>query len=275
MKLYLRLLLILVISTQAYAVLANTTCKKCHPKIYKEYQNSIHSQSSIYKDAVHKAVWDRHPDKAKNNYKCAKCHSPSDHDLITGTHKLSDNEIQQTEPISCQTCHTIQSVEKHSKANKNHFIDKKKYFYSANKAKKGTKVIFKEESHLLGMFKTKIGSPYHDIDYTNEGYYNGDICMGCHAHKQNAKGLAVCDMEVKQGDSKETCISCHMPKVQGSLANQKHSLTHAFHGISIHSATPKELSKYITLSLTQKKRILSESIADDAVNRLVKRKFAL
>jgi len=268
MKLWLTLLLMLTTSIQTYAQLENTTCKKCHPTIFSEYQNSMHSKSSIFKDAIHKAVWDKHPAKPKNNYKCAKCHTPSDHDLISGKSKLADNEIQQNEPISCQACHTIESIEKHTKTNKNKFTNKKKYFFSADKVKKGQKVVFKEESHFLGMFKTKVGSPYHDIDYSNEGYYNGNMCMGCHSHKQNGKGFVICDLEVKQGDSKETCVSCHMPKVQGSIANQTQTATHAFHGASIHNATPKELSKYIHLSLEQKEAGFEVSIKNKTTHTL-------
>jgi len=243
------LLFFLTLTTLTYATMENTTCKKCHPLIFAEYQNSIHSKASIFKDPVHKAVWDKHPAKAKNNYKCAKCHTPSDHALISGKRTLAENPIQQNEPISCQACHTIESIESHTKANKNRFTEKKKYFFSADEAKKGTKVVFKEESHFLGLFKTKVGSPYHDIDYGNEGYYNGDACMGCHSHKQNGKGFVICDLEVSKGDSKESCISCHMPKTQGSLANQIHTATHAFHGASIHNSSTKMLSKYIVLSL--------------------------
>ena len=268
MKKVFSFLLLLAASTQTYAALENITCKKCHPVIFEEYQHSIHSKASIYKDPVHKAVWDKHPARKKNNYKCAKCHTPSDHALLSGKSHLADNEIQQTEPVSCQTCHTIESVEKHTKANKNLFTNKKKYFFSADKAKKGTKLLFKEESHFLGMFKTKVGSPYHDIDYSNEGYYNGDICMGCHSHKQNDKGFVVCDLEVKQGDSKETCISCHMPKVQGSLANQVQSPTHAFHGASIHNMTPKLLSKYIKLSLEPKENGFEVAVKNEATHTL-------
>jgi DNA-directed RNA polymerase subunit RPC12/RpoP len=268
MKISITLLLLFLVTTYTYATLENTTCKQCHPVIFQEYQNSIHSKSSIYKDVVHKAIWDRHPAKKKGNYKCAKCHTPSDHSLISGKSELTQNEIQNTEPISCQACHTIESVEKHTQANKNHFISKKKYFYSLDKEKKGTKVVFKEESHFLGMFKTKTGSPHHDIDYSNEGYYNGDSCMGCHSHKQNGKGFAVCDLEVKQGDSKETCVSCHMPQVKGSLANQKESPTHAFHGHSIHNSTPTILSKYIKLSLEQTTNGFEVSIKNEATHTL-------
>ena len=262
------LLLLLVATTHTYAALENTTCKKCHPIIFEEYQKSIHSKSSIYKDVVHKAVWDKHPAKAQGNYKCAKCHTPSDHALMEGKNKLADNEIQRTEPISCQQCHMIESIEKHTKVNKNILTTKAKTFFATDKALKGTKVEFKEESSFFGMVTTKTGSPYHDIDYSNEGYYNGDACMGCHSHKQNAKGFAVCDLEVKQGDSKETCLSCHLPQVQGSLANQIDSKTHAFHGQSIHNSTPVLLSKYIKLSLEKNSNGFNVSIKNETTHTL-------
>jgi len=268
MKSWITFLLLLAATTQTHAVLENTTCKQCHPVIFQEYQNSMHSKSSIYKDSIHKAVWDKHPAKVQGNYTCAKCHTPSDHNLLSGKSKLTDNEIQQTEPISCQHCHKIESVEKHTKANKNILSTKPKTFFSANKALKGTKVKFKEEHSFFNMITTKSGSPHHDIDYSNEGYYNGDSCMGCHSHKQNSKGFSVCDMEVKQGDSKETCVSCHMPKVKGSLANQKESATHAFHGQNIHGSVPVSLSKYVKLSLKQNTIGFEVKIKNEAIHTL-------
>jgi len=261
-------LLFLGFSILSFATLENTTCKKCHPIISAEYQNSMHAKASIFKDPVHKAVWDKHPAKTKGNYKCAKCHTPSDKELLTKGGLPIQNEVQETEPISCQLCHKIQSIEKHTKANKNILTLKEKTFYAANKALKGKKVIFKEESHFLGMFKTTVGSPYHDIDYSNENFYNGNMCMGCHSHKQNSKGFAICDMEIKQGDSKETCISCHMPQIKGSLANQKQSATHAFHGHNIHNITPTTLSKYIKLSLVKKENGFKISIKNEATHTL-------
>jgi len=239
------------VSTQTYAALENTTCKKCHPIIFSEYQNSMHSKASIFKDTVHKAVWDKHPDKRKGNYKCAKCHTPSDHNLISGKSKLADNPIQRTEPISCQACHTIKNIEKHAKTNKNIYNQKKKYFFSADIKRKGKKITFKEERHLFGLFTKTSGSPYHDIDYSNKNFYDGTMCLGCHDHKQNGKAFSVCNMQIKQDASKETCISCHMPKIKGTFVNLKNTHTHAFHGISIHTMDPSLLSKHIKLSLTQ------------------------
>ena len=262
------LLFLLFMTFQAYATPQNTTCKKCHPVIFQEYQHSMHRKASIYQDPIHKAVWDKHPAKKKNNYKCAKCHTPSDHALLEGKNKLTDNFIQENEPISCQLCHTIKSIEKHATANKNIMTTKAKYFFSADTAHKGEKVIFHEQSSLFGLIKKTVGSPYHDIDYSNENFYNGKMCMGCHSHKENAKGFAVCDMEVKQGGSKKSCISCHMPQVKGSLANQKESQTHAFHGISIHNGTPKLLSQYVKLSFKQTAKGFTVSIKNEANHTL-------
>ena len=261
-------IMLMLASTQYAAALENTTCKTCHPAIYQEYQNSMHSRSSVFKDSIHKAVWDKHPAKIKGDYSCAKCHTPSDHQLMTGKSQLTDNSTQQTEPISCQKCHQIESIEKHAKSNKNIYTEKDKHFFSADKEKKGTKIELKKESHFFGLLTTYSGSPHHDIDYSNENYYNGDACMGCHSHRQNSKGFAVCDMEVKQGDSKETCISCHMPKIKGSLANQKGSTTHAFHGSNIESNTLAALSTYIKLTLDQQTTGFDIVIKNEATHTL-------
>ncbi|RLA74006.1 MAG: hypothetical protein DRG30_05700 [Epsilonproteobacteria bacterium] len=268
MKYFLFSPLLLLTALDAKPVLENQSCKVCHPQIYQEYQNSMHSKSSIYKDILHKAVWDKHPAKAKGEYSCAKCHTPSDHQLMNGKSQLADNPTQQSEPISCQLCHQIESIEKHAKSNKNIFTSKDKHFFSANKEKKGEKIKFKQESRFFGLLTIQSGSPHHSIDYSNENYYNGDACMGCHSHKQNAKGFIVCDMEVKQGDSKETCISCHMPKVQGSLANHKESPSHAFHGLSIHNSPAQTLAKYVKLTLDQQANAFDIMIKNEATHAL-------
>ena len=259
-------LLLFTVNISADTTLQNTVCKQCHPLIYAEYQASMHSHASIFRDPVHKAVWDKHPAKRKNKYECARCHTPSDTTIRPGK-PLVPNSIQLTQPISCQTCHTIERIEKHSKYNINIYTKKKKYFFSADPKRKGKKVVFKEKSGLFGLFKKPVGSPFHTIDYSNEIYYNGQMCMGCHAHKQNGKGFTVCDLEVKQGNSKESCISCHMPQKKGTLANQKQSATHAYHGVSIHQ-TPKELSKYINLALKEEPQGFTVTIHNKATHTL-------
>ena len=248
--------------------LENTTCKTCHPAIYAEYQHSMHAKASTLRDAVHKAIWDRHPSKKQGNYTCAQCHTPSDPALHDGKGVPTNNPVQKSEPISCQGCHRIERIEQHAKANKNILTKHTKYFFSADKEKRGSKVIFAEHSSFFGLVKSTTGSPYHDIDYSSEGYYTGEMCMGCHSHKQNNQAFAICDLEVKQGESKETCISCHMPQTIGALANQKHTATHAYHGASIHGTTPKHLSQYVKLALTVETKGFTVMIHNKATHTL-------
>ncbi len=270
MKLFIMIFIFMLVSLEASKIAENQTCKACHPKIYKEYLGSMHKNASIYSDVIHKAVWDLHPLKKKGDYSnCAKCHTPSDKELIANGGKLVENKTQLNEPISCQYCHKIESIQKHKKANKNIITQKEKTFFAADKERKGQKVEFKEESSFFGLFTKTIGSPYHDIDYSNEGYYSGDVCMGCHSHKQNGNDFTICDLEVKKGDSKDTCISCHMPEVKGALANQKATKTHHFHGATALVTKPSLLSKYIILSLDKNEKGFDISLQNMANHTLV------
>jgi len=249
--------ILLVLFSSSSMLLASTelktkTCVKCHPKIVKEYQDSAHKNASIYNDPIHKAIWDRHPMKKKGSYKCAKCHTPSDKALLKEGGLPTQNSAQLNEPVSCQTCHKIESIEKHAKANKNIYTKDEKTFFSADSARKGTKLLYQDKTTLFGLFKTRIGSPYHDIDYSNENYYDGGVCLGCHDHKQNGKEFMVCDMQIKEKEGyKENCITCHMPKIKGSFVNLHDSKTHRYHGRTALTANPKQLSKYIKLELVK------------------------
>lgn len=211
-----------------------TTCKACHPTIYNEFQSSMHKKSSINSDEIHKAVWDKHPAKAKGKYKCAKCHTPNN---------------QAHQGMTCVSCHTITHIEEHTMSNNNVYETKEKTFYSAEKGSENKKIIYQEKSSWFGLFNNTIGSPYHDIDYTNEAYYNGKICMGCHSHKKNSHKFDVCKTDIKGATNKESnCITCHMPKIKGSSTSIKKTSTHAFHGFAGARNAHKMLSKYIALS---------------------------
>jgi hypothetical protein len=229
-------LILTILTLFSLEILANdlNTCNGCHPIISAEFEQSIHKKSSIKDDKVHKAVWNKHPAKAENNYKCARCHTPNNksHDGIT-----------------CISCHTIIDVEKHPKANKNIYEQKDKLLYSAQKGMENKKVIYKEESSWFGLVTKTIGSPYHNIDYTNKNYYTGKVCMGCHSHKQNEKGFDICRTDLKgANNTTNNCITCHMPKINGSATTIRESKTHAFHGFAGVRNGHKLLSKYIDIN---------------------------
>ncbi|MCK4738031.1 MAG: hypothetical protein KAT10_05655 [Sulfurimonas sp.] len=216
------------------------TCEKCHPIIAAEFESSMHKKSSIYEDKIHKAVWDLHPAKEKGDYKCAKCHTPN-----------ATTQEEKHAGITCISCHTIMDVEKHAKANKNIYTDKPKTFYSAEAGRESEKVIYKTTTSWWGN-KTTIGSAYHDIDYTNEKFYNGEMCMGCHSHKQNSHQFDVCTTdEAGAQDKKQNCITCHMPKIDGTATTVRLSKQHAFHGFAGARVKPELLSIYVDLDFKE------------------------
>jgi hypothetical protein len=227
--------LLLILSILSIWLLASNlnTCKGCHPIIVNEFENSMHKKSTIRDDKIHKAIWDRHPFKKKGNYTCAKCHTPNN------SHS----------GITCLSCHTIKNIKRHPKSNENVYEKRDKYFYSAEKGMENKKVVYKEKSSWLGLFTKTVGSPYHDIDYTNKIFYTGEVCMGCHSHKKNSHRLNVCKTGNKGvRENGDNCISCHMPKVKGSATNIRISKKHAFHGFAGVINKPELLSKYIDIN---------------------------
>ncbi len=226
-----RYLITLVMLYTTLFSLESKVCQKCHPTIYNEYQNSIHSSSYYKDDKIHNAIWSRHPLYKKGKYSCAKCHA---------------NE-KQSASIDCMTCHKISSIQEHKVSNKNIYTKDKKLLYSAQKGMEDKKLIYHEESSFFGLFKKSVGSPYHNIDYSNKAYYNGNICMGCHSHKQNSIGFTICKTD-SNNSAKQNCISCHMPRVSGSATTIRVTKTHKYHGFAGVHNKPKMLSKYIELN---------------------------
>lgn len=247
-------LALLAFSSLLFAESELETCVKCHPTIVQEFDGSLHRNSTIDKDEVHKAIWDKHPLKAKDDYTCAACHSPNE---------KSQNEPQQG--VTCITCHTIKEVEEHKNVNKNIYNEDNKTFSSAQVGRENEKVLYKQESSMLGMNKTTVGSPYHDIDYTNEAFYTAKVCMGCHSHRENSHEFMLCETDKEgAGDKKENCISCHMPKVDGSATTIRQSEKHAFHGFAGARKHPKMLTQYVELGFKQTQNGFDVSVENKA-----------
>lgn len=253
----------------------NKTCKGCHETIYNEFYDSSHRKASIYENPIHKAVWDKHPDKQKEQYTCAKCHSPTDTKLLdqlnNNEHALPQNDnIQKEEGISCTYCHSISNIEEHSASNKNILSLKEKVFYSANENnREENNKKYKDEIALFGLVKNKSGSPFHTIDYSNQNFYTGNMCMGCHSHLQNTHQLNICETDPKGAKEEETnCISCHMPKIKGSATSIKITKEHRFHGFSSMFNDQKLLEKYIKINFTSKQKGFEISVKNEASHNL-------
>ncbi|MEN4053197.1 MULTISPECIES: multiheme c-type cytochrome [Sulfurimonas] len=256
-----KLLLTLFIVLNLSSLLASESkvCQKCHPLIYKEYYSSIHRKSSLESDKIYKAVFEKEKQVTDKN-ECKACHSPS----------AKTQKEAKEEPISCVYCHTITNIQEHDEQNKNVLSDKKRDFYSAEADKKEkAKVKYETTSSFFGLIKRSKNSPYHQIEYNNENYYNGNVCMGCHSHVNNAHGFDVVmlDAYIDKKD-KETCISCHMPKTMGSKTTLRDSKTHAYHGIAGLHKFSKDLGKYIDIDVTKDTKGFTVNIINQANHAL-------
>ena len=232
----------------------NKTCKGCHTLIYGEFYDSAHRKGSIFEDDVHKAIWDLHPDKEKNIYTCNECHTPTDTRIQNALDKemsaIPEKDIVQTkEAIGCIYCHSITDIEQHTTPYDKSILTKEpKMIFAANTDNRNGKVMFKEETSFFGMIKKTVGSPFHNIDYSNEGFYTGKMCMGCHAHFENSHGQNVCTIDESGANNEEkNCITCHMPQVKGSATTIKITPKHTYHGFAGVRNKPEMLSKYLNI----------------------------
>jgi len=193
------------------------TCKSCHPTIYKEFKSTQHAKASIFEDEIHAAVWKKHPKNTKlESYACAKCHT---------------SNSTQMEGISCAYCHRIESI-KHD------------WMMNVN-------VVSKEEKSYFGSLKEHIDSPFHKIKTDSAHFNGGNVCIGCHSHKKNKYDMNVCSTNVKHELDGTNCVSCHMPKVKGSVSNLNETKEHAFHGFPGTHSHQDMLGKYVGIELKE------------------------
>ena len=231
--------LLLIIALQSSSVMAtntyapNSECKECHPKIYKEYEESMHRNSTIWKDPIHKAVWDMHPTNTKKQqYKCAKCHIPTadniDDMIGKGTKGMPEpTNVTHTQGILCTYCHKIQDVKEGVMSNTNVMADTEyKDYFGTRENPKRTR---------------------HHYSVKNENFANGKVCMGCHSHKKNKAKLDVCITDMNEEGAQENCITCHMPQVQGSMSTKADTPTYAFHGFPGANLHKDMLLQYIQM----------------------------
>ena len=220
----------------AHSFAPSEDCKACHTEIYNEFSGSMHSHSTPQKDPIHNSVWKNHPQNLKQErYECGKCHTPGADNLEDMKQKgkkalpMMDNSTHQA-GISCAYCHRIESIELHKKHN--------------------TNIISKTEKKYFGTLKDNIDSPYHGIATEgNEHMANGNVCIGCHSHKMNKHGLNVCSTNIDNELDGANCVSCHMPKVKGSVSNMKERKEHSFHGFAGSHFHSDMLTQHVDISM--------------------------
>ncbi len=214
----------------------NKECSSCHPSIYKEYKSSQHAKATIFKDPIHGAVYEKHPQyNKKDMYRCGHCHTPTADNLTAlvtphnGVTPDADNETQ-NEAVACAYCHRIEDV-KHGVAMNKNVISLKDKVYMTSKSNPGK-------------------SPFHGLK-TNKGIFkDGKLCMGCHSHKSNKEKFNVCATNINNNASKKSCIACHMHKVEGAPSTMSSAKTHTYHGFPGLHGDLTHLSQYININIS-------------------------
>ncbi|CAK8711750.1 Cytochrome c554 and c-prime [Candidatus Electrothrix laxa] len=186
-------------------------CASCHPTIYKEWLESFHAKSSALEDpahgAVHQAFVKAMEEKGKKgNYHCANCHAPmADNikDLMAGKAELDSKNWTHTEGTGCAFCHRIESIVEKEKFNQ-YKLNKDGSFHTSRPAKEGL-------PHKTGQ---------------SDLFGEGKVCMGCHSHKINGKGVPICQMK---DEAQGNCLECHMPEIEGRSTVGTDGKTHRSH----------------------------------------------
>ena len=230
------------------------TCKSCHPTIYNEFKSTQHAKASIFDDEIHAAVWKKHPKNTKlSSYACAKCHTPaaSNYDDLMRKHndiRPDASDSTQREGISCAYCHRIESIKPGKMSN--------------------TNVIAKEGKSYFGSLKSHIESPFHKIKTDSKHFNSGNVCIGCHSHKKNKYEINVCSTNIDNELDNANCVSCHMPKVKGSVSTLNETKEHAFHGFPGTHSHQEMLTQYVELSLKESTKTFEVTINNKSSHAL-------
>lgn len=159
----------------------STACgtDKCHTRIYREWSNTMHAQSTPAKDSLLKVFYNYLSNKNYDTKKCDKCHAP----LRAIYHDESDKNTELfNEGVNCIFCHSING----KMSGQNYGIDYFKLDFL--KARTGPHKTDKNNVHdteFIGMFR-KV-----------------EICEGCHQEGE-------ADYNIR-GKKKLPCQQCHMP----------------------------------------------------------------
>ena len=220
----------------AHKYASSNECKVCHSQIYNEFYTSMHANSTPQKDPIHNAIWSKHPlNKKQNRYSCGKCHTPAADNLndmkTKGKKALPDiNNQTHQEGISCAYCHRIKSISIGKMNNTNIMTDTPKNYF--------------------GTRKENLESPFHGIvSDGNTHFKNGNVCIGCHSHNMNKFNLNLCSTNINNEMDNSNCVSCHMPKVSGSVSELYKTDTHTFHGFAGSHSNYQMLEKYVDISI--------------------------
>jgi hypothetical protein len=223
-------------------------CKTCHQEIYKQWKESMHSQSTALTDPLHGAFYQQEAGspteegvlhKKSGKYPvCLACHAPNA--AIDKTTKL-DAKPAYSEGVNCVACHTLKSYKGIKDAEGKQQLGLKAYEVAATlqgpagfprglvKLTAGSDPF--GGAGAAGAGDSKKPNPHLGEAVEFEGKQvqalpmesnpslmrSSDACMGCHDQRDNPHGVPLCQTgnEYLDSGSNVSCLSCHMPLANG------------------------------------------------------------
>jgi hypothetical protein len=203
------------------------SCQNCHEEIFKQWQDSMHAQSSALKDPIHGAFYknvmgsptavDLRSKKGKYPV-CLKCHAP-----MAAIDKKTNLDAKQNykDGITCVSCHSFKSFKGPDKANgkPNYGIDAYEIDTASLYGPSGE--TYSVDSDPKAKWPTPVNHPMPLQGNKSALFESNDICMGCHEKRSNFHGTPLCvtGKEIRNSKNFVSCQTCHMsvvtvPKLQ-------------------------------------------------------------
>lgn len=170
-------------------------CGKCHDQIFDRWKESMHSRATsdpIFRASYMEAHYKSGGAAAKI---CLTCHAPTS----KFTHGFNLDVSLTSEGITCDFCHSIKSIDRD-----------KDYPFEVD----------------LGNTKygpNKTGSvKQHEVKYSPL-FSDAEFCAACHEYTPGGVPVMTTYSEWKESvyaDEGKTCQYCHMPEIEGQIANR-------------------------------------------------------
>lgn len=193
---------------------APETCATCHPAVYAEWTESMHSRAHHDADPVYGAMRAFRMEKqgAAVAERCSLCHNPRD--------VAAPESAEAKTGVSCGTCHEFAAT---------HPVDAERV---------GANALVRGPPNLMrGPHDVADGtSPVHANGPAQPALVDGvTVCRACHEREVNPAGVETCTTgeEFTAAKTTDTCVSCHMPEVpapSGPVTARPTHRSHAFLG---------------------------------------------
>jgi hypothetical protein len=190
-----------------------TSCKGCHGVIYREWTESMHSRAHHEEDPIYGAMRAFRMEKQGEHIasSCARCHNPR-------SPKAPDAAAGRA-GVSCAACHNVAEVH-------------------VEEGKVGVETITWDGGGVMRSSRDLEpgASPVHGTGEALSAMQDGEtLCLSCHNATKTPRGVAACTTgpEFREHGGEQTCVSCHMPEVEGAagaVGRQERHASHQFLG---------------------------------------------